>query len=381
MKKALVALLLLAVAGGLFAQDEEPVPVPVWSISGVANAGIGWMKLTDQDDNIFGLIGHTAETDGARAQVNIRGINADGTAGLRFAIRATSSFGVGSLQFRHAFGWLKAFDGMLEVQTGRIQGTNFDMFGPIEDGMGTFYDGYGVLTYINPIPGFSFGVGARTGQVLSGGANVDKVTGWLGFGASIADLLDLNAQFTGNQATKNAFVSASIGALPGIGINATAIFLDLLNFSDSGQMWFHEHVGIDLIENLSLNIAASQGMFSEDGPDMYFRGWAWLTYGLGDIVPRLDVNYIMAGTFNPAAGLGFNYSYCDSETDLGFATGNKDHAFLTVSPSITCKVAGGTWVELGYMLLMDMSTNDAVAVGIKNGAVNHAAFIDVRVTF
>jgi len=50
MKKALVVLLILAVAGGVFAQQI--------SISGLVDAGLGMLKYDGDDDPVFGMVGH-----------------------------------------------------------------------------------------------------------------------------------------------------------------------------------------------------------------------------------------------------------------------------------------------------------------------------------
>jgi hypothetical protein len=203
---------------------------------------------------------------------------------------------------------------------------------------------------------------------------IDGITGYVGIGVGLPGLFDLAAQLSSAREDVNALVSVSVGMLDNIPIEATAKVEKLSTFSDVGVMTFYEHVGINIIDNLSLNLASSQSMSQQEESDMYLRGWFWLTYGLGNIVPRLDLNYVTAGAWDPSFGLGINESFKVANYD-------KDFAYLTVSPSVQFRVTGSTWVELGYLFGMDMSSNEKAAIGTKNGGVNHAAFLDVRVSF
>jgi len=374
MKKALVALLLLAVAGGLFAQQL--------SFSGLVNAGFGWAKYDDQDDNAWGLIGRDQGSNGYRAQINGNVTNDDKNAGLSFRFRVANANVRTQTEFRWAYGWISGLDGMVKVLGGYIQGSDFDALDTQGGQPGGFYDNAGLIVYVSPIDMFKFGVGvASNGQSFSANKNVDNVEGWLGFGVSMPDLFDLNAQLKSKRDDANAMFSVSVGVLPDIGIKATAAFLDLTNFSDSGIMTFYEEVNLNIIENLGLNVALSQSMNNAENTDMAFRGWVWLTYAMGNIVPRFDVNYIMGAKMYTNFGLNPIDTYQAQDFAWAGDCYDGDYSYLTVSPSVKLRVASNKFVELGYMFAMDMSQNDKVAVGGKNGGVNHAAFVDLRVSF
>jgi hypothetical protein len=377
MKKALVCILVLVVAGGLFAQQL--------SFSGLVNGGVGLFKAVGDDDPdpVYGLIAKNQEGNGVRAQLNVIGTNADGNAGVDIRIRAVGGGNGGSFrddfQFRHAYGWVSFVDNMLRVQGGRMNGNDFNTLDPITDGA-TLFDSYGLLSYINPVDTVKIGVGAYTPQRLGEGLPIDDVSGYVGLGVNLPNLLNFRAQLSSKKDDVKALASARIAVLKDIPIEATARLTGLSEFSDSGTMSFYERFGFNAISNLSLNLALAQSLSQADDTDMFFRGWFWLTYSLGNIVPRLDVNYITGGKFNTGVGLGVNASYNDGYNG-GAYTYDKDQAYLTVSPSVQFRAAANTFVELGYLFGKDMSDNDKAAIGAKNGGINHAAFADVRVSF
>jgi len=368
MKKALVVLLILAVAGGVFAQSV--------SVSGLVNAGLGMLKYDGVDDAGFGLLGHNQGVNGMRTQINFNGTNKDGNAGFSVRLRAAAAPAswASNLNFRWAYGWLKAVDGLLDLRAGRIQGNNFDTLDPITDG-DTHYDSYGLLLYINPVDMVSIGVGAHTQEPMGAYDILDNhnMYGWLGFGLYLG-VADVVAQMkaTGNDVA--AYLSTAITAVPILDIDATLGLWDISNFSDSGMIGIFPHVGVNIIDNLGINLAVGIWMPQASGLDNAFRFWFWLDYALGNIIPRIDVNYMIAGSFNDGGGF-----YKNSVVEEG--PFDKDVALLTVSPSVLMKVAGNMHFELGYLLGIDMSKNDKHAIGGKNKGVNHAAFADVRVSF
>ena len=368
MKKALVVLLILAVAGGLFAQSV--------SFSGRLDGGLGWTSFDGNDDSQIGLVAKNLEGNGIRAELNGTVTSDNGTAGISTRIRAGaagSSGFPGGINFRWAFGWVSFADDLLRVQGGRFQGNNFDTFCPISDGA-TLYDNYGLLAYINPTDIIQIGVGAFTGETVSEAANMEKVNLYLGLGVYMG-IFDLRAQFNMMKDDANLLVSARTGAVQNLDIEATIDIRRLDDFSDSGTMTFMEHVGINMIENLGIHIASAQSISQADDSDLALRVWAWLTYNMGTIIPRIDVN------FGTGAGVNFNGSGIGVNDRYKVYKYDSDLTYLTVTPSVKFQVANNRFVDLGYCLGVDMSSNDKAALGSKNGGVNHAAYIDVLVRF
>jgi len=369
MKKALVFLLILGVAGGLFAQG--------FTLNGLVNAGIGMYKLDGEDDPVFGLIGKNQGANGIRAQINANYTNPDGNMGISMRFRTIGDQTAFILNWRWAFGWMTFMDGMIRAEGGRMQGNAFDTSDPIADG-DTLFDAYGVRFFINPPGGmFRLGVGSYINRTLGYGVPLEQVHGWAGFGIYMPDMIDVVGQVRGAEHVGDFLLSARVRALPGIPINATFQFRDLPEFSDFGWMHFSQHVGYNLIDNVSINLALAQAMHNMEDTDMFFRAWFWVSYAMGNIVPRFDVNYVMGGTFTPNLGLNTNESLRDWDSYSTY-TFDSDQTFLTVSPSVSFRVGGSSHLELGYIMGVDLG--DVSAFGAKDG-VHHAAFIDLRVAF
>ena len=400
MKKALIVLLLLAfVAGGLFAQ---------FSFSGRVNTGVALYKFAGVDDMGAGLIGRQLGTDTPRAELNFSGTNEAGTAGVAFRLRA-ADFGFGDPAFRYAYGWLKGLDGMLEVRAGRIQGSDFDTMDTLSDGL-TEFDGYGLQFYINPVDMFSVGLGVRSGELdmITGGNYNAKgaltganTNGWFGFGVHVDKMVDFAAQMSFgkvdedlfwddddddttpdvflvnmNKTFVNALVSASINAIPDVGVIVSMAMNDLADFSDTGSMTFYEEFSYSAIENVSLNLAFVQSLAQWDNADLYFRGAFWATYAMGNIVPRLDLNFVMGGTYEMS-------SFYIAENSFG-KTYNKEQMFITFIPSVQLKVTNRTFVDIGFIGGVDLTDDKKAAPAFTQAAeagFNFGAFVDVLIQF
>jgi len=293
---------------------------------------------------------------------------------MRLRAAAAPTGFAGNINFRWAYGWVSAFDNLLKVQAGRIQGNQLDTLDPITDG-DTLFDAHGIQLWITPIDMVTFVVGAYAKEGLSAGTILedDALTGYLGLGVYLG-VADILAQMSSAREDLNAYLSVGVSAIQNVPIELTLTVNDISNFSDSGVLGIFPHVGINVIENLGINLAGAIWLPQASGADTAFRGWFWLTYALGNIIPRLDVNYISGGVFNAGGGLYKN-------SIVGDPNFNTDYALLTVSPSVLMRVAPNMHFELGYLLGADMSKNDVAAMGGKNKGVNNAAFMDVRVSF
>jgi len=173
MKKALVVLLILAVAGGLFAQV---------TITGEIKSGVG-VLITDEKDSsatapvyeqyigskpILGLYS-TDTNQGIRFDLNGKYANAEDTVGASFRLRFDTTGNVhyndgyiGSFAVQHAYGWVKALDGIFTLNGGKI-----DNAGPFSTagGVDTSFDqggGYGLFARVSPMTGLDLGAAAYT---------------------------------------------------------------------------------------------------------------------------------------------------------------------------------------------------------------------------
>ena len=364
MKKALIVLLLLAfVAGGLFAQ---------FSFSGRIDGGLGiFQRSGDDEDFTMGMISKQLDGGGVRAEVNMNVTNEAGNAGLSFRLRANGSpAGTAfrdALQWRWAYAWVKGLDGVIEAQGGRIQGTDYDTLDDLSDG-DTLYDAHGLLFYIRPVDVFSFGVGANAGATLgSASAAKDVVTGWFGFGVNM-DAFTLVAQMSFARDDVNAYVSASVDAIDNVDIIVTAGLWNLSDFSDFGSLFFYEQFGFSGVENLGLNLGLVQGI-AQAADDIYFRGVLWVTYAIGNIIPRLDINFVMGGCYD----VGSFYFTGDS-----FApTFNKDMLYVSFTPQVKLQAAKNCFVDVGFFGGIDLG--DVPAFGGNKTGFNYGAFCDIMV--
>ena len=359
MKRILILLLLLAVAGGLFAQ----------TFAGQVNAGVGMLKLADADDPTFGVIAHDNWVDGLRAQLDARYTNDDGNVGFNARIRAMTvpdSFG-SNFQFRYAFGWLTGLDGLLKAQGGRIQTT--DINGVDELWGDTIFDSYGVIGYVSPIDIFKLGLGVKSDVgLLEGKTWDDKAASiWAGLSLELPDVADATLQLQATKEYAQAALSFAVSALP-VAIDGALIVDNLNDFGNTGVMDVYAHAGYD-ISNIGLNLAGSFSK-SSAADDPFFAVGAWATLGFGNIVPRLDVVFATGGEYDYSGLNAMNGYYSDGSY-------NKNMSWLAVSPAVQLQARSNTWIEIGGLITQNLG--DVVATG-GNGT-SFGAFVDVKMSF
>ena len=378
MKKALLVLLLLAfVAGGLFAQ---------FSFTGVVNGGFAMVKQGD-DDMTFGVSGKAQANNGGRAQFNVNYTNEAKTAGLAIRVRF-NGMANSVVQPRIAQGWISGLDGMLTVYGGRFGGSVFATMDPVSDSCYFLDTWMGLYGLIKPIDMVTIGLGA-TAAVPSFGVNFDdektvngssgipgndKAKGVIAFRVDVPDLLNFAAavQLGGFKGDYNAYLTFKVFAVKDVNIAATARLLHVDDFSDAGQMIFYEYFGFNGVENLSVNLGLAQSLLQADGSDLYFRAWFWLTYAIGNIVPRLDVNYIMGGT----------YAYGSLNQNWDFE-GNWKHneawSMLAISPSVQFRISGSTFFDIGYAAYVGLGDTKKDAKAFDT--MNHAVYLELQTSF
>ena len=410
MKKALVILLVLAVTGGLFAQG--------WTFSGRMDAGYGLYKA-DGRATLGGVLAQDQAVNGPRMFFDANYTNDNKNAGMniRFRSQGTPTGGwTGGIaaHMRYAYGWLTALDGLLRAEAGRIQATPFDSLDPISNGE-NFFDSYGVLGYVKPIDiltigggvGSTFGLFEQTTLPDPTPADpnntknvrynfVDKSIAYFGFNVLVPDTFRLNGMVRLSQgATAGAFQNsrAALGfsflGVKDLKLVVQGVFRGLDRFSDWGSMHFYEYFAYNGVENLSLNLALTEAAHQADNTDLYFRAWFWLTYALneGAILPRLDFNYVMGGRWTPNYGLAYNDSFNDNGNyTTACYTYDKDQTFMTITPSVAFRINGNCFIALGYMLGVDLSGKEnnvqkTAFTGARDKGINHATFVDLRVSF
>ena len=408
MKKALIVLLLLAfVAGGLFAQ---------FSFAGHVNSGLVMSILDSSDDPLLGVAGKADGASGGRYQVTMTATNEAKTAGMTLRLRAAGTAQT-AFQPRLAFGWLKFFDGMLTVNAGRFGGGNAS-FDPMSDGLNYWDNTTGIYAQLNPVDMFQIGfAGTLPNGTSFTGLKFTRAQGTVVLGVKVPDIMNINAQFAFNQNSENdkaavaayknsttkpaygwvdtdndpstapvwallpdtaakpaefdgssnirAFVSFDVKAIKNFALQVTAAMNDLGNFSNAGNMIFSEFFGFYGIENLGLNLGFQEGISQAANADLYFKAWLWLTYALGNVVPRLDFAFAMGG--HGMVDNLYNNSWFKT------LTFNKDDLNMMIMPSVQFKI-GGNFLEIGYGLEKGLSDK-------YWDKANHYIFVDLVTNF
>ena len=365
MKKALVILILLAfVGGGLFAQTV--------AVAGQIEAGIAVVKQEAAEKVSFGIVSPTAWVDGQRTQLLFTAANNDGTAGLllRFRYDAFPTSNAG-LAIHRGFAWLKFFDGMLEFRGGRYETTmaNYDFAG---DDLGVQY---GVIALISPIDMITIGFGGFSPASLTEFATYEDggLGIWGGLAANVPGLLGARLQLSFQDIGTHASLSANITALDAFPIILTAWMRNLDEFGDFGWFAVHAMIGVNIIDNLSINVGGTIGMAMWDETDPFIGAGAYLTYALGNVVPRLDFWFISGGTYNYAAGL----TPLGATIYWGRASWNSDQTYINIRPSVQFRVNSACYLDTGVVVNFDMG--DVPAAG--GDGLSYGVFAAVRVNF
>ncbi|MCL2373624.1 MAG: hypothetical protein FWC65_00075, partial [Treponema sp.] len=418
MKKILVGLLVLAVAGGsAFAQG--------WTFNGLVSGGLGLFFFEDEDSDTQGRvapINNDAANTAFRTQLDARFANESRTAGLHLRLRAqgnmpgSAAFGFdedaladilddiaagnphdeldGLLSannnlaawFDVAQGWLSFADNMFTIYGGRVDSGFFNSLDRMMiDDSG---EGLGFLALVRPVEGLTLGFGG----FANGAAGLNAMT-WDDTGAQARGTFSArfdadDFRITAGLRNRSDAAAAGIGDSRGAGaVGATgagnpsqaylsfawlgdtdmhaaftARFMNLEDFGDIGDMRFYAtfaHTG--LVENMGLHLGASFGMTMYETAsgvaDPVPHIWAWfaIDYAVtNSVVPRLDVHYVMGGRWNGMQRL-HNWSIRDG------ATFHEDDSFINIRPSVQFRVTPAAFLELGGIFNIDLGEDTRTA--------------------
>ena len=346
MKRILILFLVLAVAGGLFAQSLT------WS--GGVVGGLAMTLADGADDPAFGTgSGYTLTNGNNRLRANGVYANADGTAGGRFRLQAQGDPTNWALSVPYAWGWMTFSDGFLKVLGGRITELEFNSVGSWLDNT-YFTSAYGLQAYVYPSDTFRFGVGARASDSVLAGKNFDIITPWVGLAADL-DTFSMAAQLEAGKDDINAFISAAFSGIDDLDLDVEANFSALHNFSDEGEVDAALYVGYSGIDRLSLYAAFNPTIPMASGSDMILSFGAGLEYEATDLLTAiLDVDFVLqGGEYDGFVGWDPTYAKGDS--------------YLGIKPTLQFKAASSANFYLGY----------ALGVNLGGGTkLNHAAFLD-----
>ncbi|MDR1909959.1 MAG: hypothetical protein LBQ35_08625 [Spirochaetaceae bacterium] len=366
MKRIIVFLLVLAAGTALSAQEFK------WS--GYFNSGLGVVATDVEGIDLFAkAFGNDAEQNGFRFRLNGDFTNADANAGVSFRFQAqattfaqnaaaTATTALGYFSLPYAYGWLKFLNGIITVKGGIVDDGTWNSAGYLLGRPGGDQsEGLGALLRISPVTGLDLGAGAYVNSLLGGGANnflalpfgdgkeLDDVKYTFNLGYTVPDLLKVVASFrpesaTGNAASSRAIIGVSILAVPGLTAILEGELDKLQDFSNIGTISVYETLGYK-IGDLGFGLNAAEYLTQVDGADISIEAAPWVSYTLGNIVPRLDVTYFLGGTTTVASAntYGRLTSYATSP--------DADNRVLSVRPSVKINV-GSAFVELGDVVYL-----------------------------
>ena len=405
MKKVLIGLLVLAVAGGgVFAQE--------WRFSGEMRTGLGLFFGEEVEEPEVRMLTDDPNA-GTRAQLRTQATNADGTAGLDFMFRAQGGASPADVTLPHGFGWINFMDNMITLQGGRIDDAagfnSFDRMAGARMGEGT-----GLRTLIRPMDGLVFNLGLFGHPSAAG----DRV-GVLGFepnayndgqiravfavryeepdlfrfvvgGRTANSAFDQTSGFDGwtddgvalgyHDHSSAAYFSFEYLGLAGDGIHiaASAFFLNLEEFGDDGFMFFYGSFGHNaLVDGMDLTAGVGFGMSqNEIHDDFYLWIWGSVAYRLSDmVVPRLDLHYVMGG-----ATSGELQTMHPRNVARGGASFHSDDSFVRIQPAVQFQVQANTFFEVGAVFNIDLGDNPTW-FGMEETGVRGAVYALMRVAF
>ncbi|MDR2786365.1 MAG: hypothetical protein LBB83_10680 [Treponema sp.] len=428
MKKAMLGVLILAAAGGLFAQEVK--------FDGSFNSGLGIVSTdtkipdgtgTKTADTKIVPFGADSEQGGYRFRLNGSYTNAESTAGAKFRFQAQSDFSLGAFSLPYAYGWVSFLNNIFTVNGGLVDDGTWNSGGAIlNDDVG---EGLGVLVKISPISGLNLGAGAyvitpqgsganNTIVVPAGDADAAATSKFSGLdiplyrikytasaGYTMPDLFKVTAGFrTANQTgdkvsryadaekfgsneTSKLIFGAQLLAVK----NLTAVVeVSADKLEDSGadkdkdniDFNFYETLGYK-IGDLSFGLNAVQYLRTEKDVDhdLGLHLNPWVSYDIGPIVPRLDLNYLLAGKALTASGVNSlpGASYHRKVFDYA-DNGNKDNlSVIAVRPSVKFNIDKNTFIEIGDLIAFSNGPEGAFADADdpkKSSNLNNVFYVD-----
>jgi len=425
---ALVLLLLMAAAGGLWAQDLR--------FDGYLNSGLGVVADNSDADAYLKAFGVDSESNGYRFRLNGSYSNEAKNVGVRLRLqsqRRLERANTGYFSIPYAYGWISFLNNNIITVTGGI----------VDDGTWTTADwwwnddqgeGLGLLLKVSPIKGLDFGIGVYTISQQSGGSN--NILS-IGNNASLPNFQDIiikpkDAKYTFNGAytmadtfrlgvsfrTKNragwnpSTVDGTAGytfdnyaysgreeasqligefrllAVKGLTAVVVGVFDNLNDFGNKGNITLSETFGFKIGDDMNLGLNAVQFFYNaqtggkDTNPSLLFNLWG--SYAINKVVPRLDLVYFMGGTSKTVAS-DKQWERKGFVTAKGAKDVDDDKSVFSVRPSVKINADSRTFLEIGDMINFDFG-NYVGAYRVKDDANKKSRFtnvfyIDVKFSF
>jgi hypothetical protein len=283
MKKALLVLLLLAVAGGLFAQVT-------WG----ARVYAGYNATLNDGDTDWGLNWNSGA--GAAVQGRLYGTfrNEAGTVGGSLQLRAAVSNGGSTVTAAVYYGWFTLFEGKLKVLGGKWGDGEFsEQYIWAATLLGNDKSGLALNFY--PMDGLRLGFGLHSNTLNATTSTFDNLEYWFGAAYEAGDI-GVFAQANVGKDLFDAQLDFVYDAEPITGV-FHATFSNLADFSNSGEIGLNEFFGYYGVENLDLELYLSETLYGNGDP-----------FGFST---EVDVTYNLDITGIPAIGIELEYGVTD----------------------------------------------------------------------
>ena len=340
MKKTLVVLLILAVAGGVFAQDIS------WS--GGVQTGLK-IDIQDASDDVMIWSDDDDTNEGVRARLNLE--VADENWGVQLGFGANISEGTGNSAFVYnAHGWMDFLNNMIRVRAGYIDPGVWTTKGPEDFNVSS---GLGVRLEVMPIEGLSVGATLKFDNDMDmegsgiGGAATMTVQQFfqetaLGFSFSMPDMmglyiaagLQLDSDYNGNDKEMQMIFGLGISPMDALSINVEAQISNLGDYSKQGWMWLIEKVSYKVMDNFTVALRMDQKFQDKDigFANDFFK--TWLKF-------EPTAEYGITEQISVGAGIPLTI-------EAGKA-GKEDMGFSSLVLDVWGKYAiGGAFVKVGY---------------------------------
>ena len=364
MKKFLVVLLILVVAGGVFAQELK--------LSGLLNSGLQ-LNVFDGDtkqQSTVGAYAYDAGQNGYRFRLN--GAFTMGNMGVNFRFQSQGGTSNQAANIAFAYGYVNLFDGMINLNGGVIDNGTYNSMGDWDSDGG---EGTGALINIRPIKDLSIGLGiyadAKGTAAPATAWDVMKFTGNVAF--TMPDLFKLTAVYAMDNLqsyTPPGGSSVTVKDYKQISAGLSILAVKNLKFIIEGAGRFYEvptgqkYTPGMVVETISYKIDKldfgiigyeyfNGRPFWSDNPDKKNPAWndaftAATTAGVHDISFGFTVepwiSYTINGNIVPK--LAFKYGMDNLDRD-----GTQLDMTLTemrIKPSIRFNLPMSSWIELAY---------------------------------
>ena len=347
MKKTLLVLLLLAVAGGLFAQ-----------VSFGGAVGTGVMIAAEDGETAF-LFSRNGGGTQYFWEVSGSWTAESGRSGADLGFEAYN----GDIGGWGATVWYNPLD-ILTLTAGDVGDAGFGTPGSLDRNSGIGGTALGLR--LDPVAGLNIQAGVKPAGELG-----DTAFG-VGVRFTQSGLVQITANlgYDGAAEVTNASAGVDLLALAGAGITKLAVDVRADNISDLTWIGVGPRVNFS-IAGISGHVRSNIYLPMTDAGNLNFVAGAQGNYTVvPGVTATLSVGYGANGGVDATKGSNFEYRYWDSIPNKGLA--KSDNSFLGVHPALSWNVFGGATIGAGYSLLTQLG---------GTSYTKHAVFANFNVGF